>query len=182
MKHLQLPLTIEERTSLRAGEMILLSGVIYTARDAAHKRLNELLDQGKELPLPLQDQIIYYVGPTPTPPGHIYGSAGPTTSMRMDAYAPRLYDLGLAATIGKGYRTPAVLDACVHNQALYLVAIGGAGALLGKCVTNVEMIAFEDLGAEAITRLTVSEFPVTVAIDTCGNNVYATQGADAGNR
>ena len=147
MKHLQLPLTIEERTSLRAGEMILLSGVIYTARDAAHKRLNELLDQGKELPLPLQDQIIYYVGPTPTPPGHIYGSAGPTTSMRMDAYAPRLYDLGLAATIGKGYRTPAVLDACVRNQALYLVAIGGAGALLGKCVTNVEMIAFEDLGA-----------------------------------
>ena len=108
MKHLQLPLSIEERTSLRAGEMILLSGVIYTARDAAHKRLNELLDQGKELPLPLQDQIIYYVGPTPTPPGHIYGSAGPTTSMRMDAYAPRLYDLGLAATIGKGYRTPAV--------------------------------------------------------------------------
>ena len=100
MKHLQLPLSIEERTSLRAGEMILLSGVIYTARDAAHKRLNELLDQGKELPLPLQDQIIYYVGPTPTPPGHIYGSAGPTTSMRMHAYAPRLYDLGLAATIG----------------------------------------------------------------------------------
>lgn len=174
MKHLQLPLSIEERTSLRAGEMILLSGVIYTARDAAHKRLNELLDQGKELPLPLQDQIIYYVGPTPTPPGHIYGSAGPTTSMRMDAYAPRLYDLGLAATIGKGYRTPAVVDACVRNQALYLVAIGGAGALLGKCVTNVEMIAFEDLGAEAITRLTVREFPVTVAIDTCGNNVYAT--------
>ena len=155
MKHLQLPLTIEERTSLRAGEMILLSGVIYTARDAAHKRLNELLDQGKELPLPLQDQIIYYVGPTPTPPGHIYGSAGPTTSMRMDAYAPRLYDLGLAATIGKGYRTPAVLDACVRNQALYLVAIGGAGALLGKCVTNAEMLASIDEidgGLIALTR------------------------------
>lgn len=175
MKHLQLPLTIEARTSLRAGEMILLSGVIYTARDAAHKRLSEQLDQGKELPLPLQDQIIYYVGPTPTPPGHIYGSAGPTTSMRMDAYAPRLYDLGLAATIGKGYRTPAVIDACKRNQALYLVAIGGAGALLGKCVTRVEMVAFEDLGTEAITRLTVKDFPVTVAIDASGNNVYATQ-------
>ena len=181
MKKLQLPLSAAERDSLKAGEMVLLSGVMYTARDAAHKRLIEMLDRDEALPLPLQDQTIYYVGPTPAPLGHVYGSAGPTTSMRMDAYAPRLYDLGLAATIGKGYRTPAVLDACVRNQALYLVAIGGAGALLGKCVTNVEMIAFEDLGAEAITRLTVSEFPVTVAIDTCGNNVYATQGADAGN-
>ncbi len=172
MKHFQLPLSMEERNALKAGEMILLSGVIYTARDAAHKRLNELLDAGKPLPLPLQDQIIYYVGPTPAPPHHIYGSAGPTTSMRMDAYAPRLYDLGLAATIGKGYRTQAVSDACVRNQALYLVAIGGAGALLGKCVTKVEPIAFADLGAEAITRLTVKDFPVTVAIDTQGNNVY----------
>lgn len=182
MKKLNLPLSAEQRDSLKAGEMVLLSGVMYTARDAAHKRLIEMLDRGETLPLPLVDQTIYYVGPTPAPQGHVYGSAGPTTSMRMDAYAPRLYDLGLAATIGKGYRTPAVLDACVRNQALYLVAIGGAGALLGKCVTNVEMIAFEDLGAEAITRLTVSEFPVTVAIDTCGNNVYATQGANAGNR
>ena len=182
MKKLQLPLSAAERDSLKAGEMVLLSGVMYTARDAAHKRLIEMLDRDEALPLPLQDQTIYYVGPTPAPLGHVYGSAGPTTSMRMDAYAPRLYDLGLAATIGKGYRTPAVLDACVRNQALYLVAIGGAGALLGKCVTNVEMIAFEDLGAEAITRLTVSEFPVTVAIDTCGNNVYATRGANAGNR
>ena len=182
MKKLNLPLSAEQRDSLKAGEMVLLSGVMYTARDAAHKRLIEMLDRGETLPLPLIDQTIYYVGPTPAPQGHVYGSAGPTTSMRMDAYAPRLYDLGLAATIGKGYRTPAVLDACVRNQALYLVAIGGAGALLGKCVTNVEMIAFEDLGTEAITRLTVSEFPVTVAIDTCGNNVYATQGADAGNR
>ena len=182
MKKLQLPLSAAERDSLKAGEMVLLSGVMYTARDAAHKRLIEMLDRDEALPLPLQDQTIYYVGPTPAPLGHVYGSAGPTTSMRMDAYAPRLYDLGLAATIGKGYRTPAVVDACVRNQALYLVAIGGAGALLGKCVTNVKMIAFEDLGAEAITRLTVREFPVTVAIDTCGNNVYATQGADAGNR
>lgn len=175
MKHLQLPLSIEERTSLRAGEMILLSGVIYTARDAAHKRLNELLDQGKELPLPLQDQIIYYVGPTPTPPGHIYGSAGPTTSMRMDAYAPRLYDLGVGITIGKGYRTAAVREACVRDHALYLVAIGGAGALLGKCVQSVEPVAFADLGAEAITRLEVKDFPATVAIDTSGNDVYDKQ-------
>lgn len=172
MKHIQLPLSLDERTQLHAGEMILLSGTLYTARDAAHKRLNELLDQGKELPLPLKDQTIYYVGPTPAPAGHIYGSAGPTTSMRMDAYAPRLYDLGLAATIGKGYRTQPVTDACIRNQALYLVAIGGAGALLSKCVTKVEPIAFEDLGAEAITKLEVKDFPVTVAIDTEGHNVY----------
>ena len=172
MKHLQLPLSMEERMQLKAGDLLLLSGTIYTARDAAHKRLNDLLNQGKPLPLPLQDQIIYYVGPTPAPPGHIYGSAGPTTSMRMDAYAPRLYDLGLAATIGKGYRTQPVTDACIRNHSLYLVAIGGAGALLGKCVKKVEPVAFEDLGAEAITKLEVEDFPVTVAIDTQGNNVY----------
>ena len=174
MKHLQLPLTIEERTSLRAGEMILLSGVIYTARDAAHKRLNELLDQGKELPLPLQDQIIYYVGPTPTPPGHIYGSAGPTTSMRMDAYAPRLYDLGVGITIGKGYRTAAVREACVRDHALYLVAIGGAGALLSRCIKKAEIIAYEDLGAEALRRLEVEDLPAFVIIDSEGNNLYET--------
>ena len=173
MKHLHTPLSEHDRCELRAGEMFLLSGTIYTARDAAHKRLNDLLDQGKELPLPLQGQIIYYVGPTPTPPGHIYGSAGPTTSMRMDAYAPRLYDLGLTATIGKGYRTQPVTDACVRNKAVYLVAIGGAGALLGKCVSKVEPVAFEDLGAEAITKLEVKDFPVTVAIDPLGNNVYS---------
>ena len=182
MIRLNAPLTAEAIRSLHAGDRVLLSGVIYTARDAAHARLCAALDAGEELPVDLRGQTVFYAGPTPTPPGKACGAIGPTTSMRMDAYAPRLYDLGLAATIGKGYRTPAVLDACVRNQALYLVAIGGAGALLGKCVTNVEMIAFEDLGAEAITRLTVSEFPVTVAIDTCGNNVYATQGADAGNR
>lgn len=172
MKHFHLPLSIEEREQLKAGEMILLSGTIYTARDAAHKRLNALLDKGNALPLPLKDQTIYYVGPTPAPAGKIYGSAGPTTSMRMDAYAPRLYDLGLAATIGKGYRTQAIIDACIRNKSLYLVAIGGAGALLGKCVTDVQPIAFEDLGAEAITKLEIKDFPVTVAIDTQGNDVY----------
>ena len=152
MKHLQLPLSIEERTSLRAGEMILLSGVIYTARDAAHKRLNELLDQGKELPLPLQDQIIYYVGPTPTPPGHIYGSAGPTTSMRMDAYAPLLIERGLRLMIGKGPRSAAVLEAMRAHGAAYLAAAGGAGALLASCITECELVAWPELGPEAVGR------------------------------
>lgn len=172
MKRLHTPLSQAEREALTAGEMILLSGTLYTARDAAHKRLCELLDHNEALPFPLQDQILYYVGPTPAPPGHIYGSAGPTTSMRMDAYAPRLYDLGIVATIGKGYRTATVQEACARNHALYLVAIGGAGALLGKCVTKVEPIAFADLGAEAITRLEVVDFPLTVAIDTRGHSVY----------
>ena len=175
MKKLNLPLSAKQRDSLKAGEMVLLSGVMYTARDAAHKRLIEMLDRGETLPLPLVDQTIYYVGPTPAPQGHLYGSARTTPRQRLVAYAPRLYDLGVGITIGKGYRTAPVREACVRNHALYLVAIGGAGALLGKCVQRVDPVAFEDLGAEAITRIEVKDFPATVAIDTAGSDVYAQQ-------
>lgn len=170
--HINLPFTNEMLDTLKAGDLIYVSGTMYTARDAAHKRLCEMLDRNDKLPFDLKNSVIYYVGPTPTPPNKVYGSAGPTTSIRMDAYAPRLYDLGVKATIGKGYRTQAVLDSIVKNKALYLVAIGGAGALLGKCVNKVESVAFEDLGAEAIVKLTVENFPLTVAIDTKGNNIY----------
>lgn len=170
--HINLPFTNEMLDTLKAGDLIYVSGTMYTARDAAHKRLCEMLDRNEKLPFDLKNSVIYYVGPTPTPPNKVYGSAGPTTSIRMDAYAPRLYDLGVKATIGKGYRTQAVLDSIVKNKALYLVAIGGAGALLGKCVNKVESVAFEDLGAEAIVKLTVENFPLTVAIDTKGNNIY----------
>lgn len=172
MIYLETPLTKEKCKSLKAGDLVYLSGTIYTARDAAHKRLCEMLDQNIELPFSLQDATIYYVGPTPTMPNQVFGSAGPTTSMRMDAYASRLYDLGVQATIGKGYRTLEVVDAIKRNKSLYMVAIGGAGALLGKCVQKAEMIAFEDLGAEAIQKLEVKNFPVTVAIDSEGRNLY----------
>lgn len=172
MIKLHTPLTKEKVSTLKAGDIVYLTGTIYSARDAAHKRLCEMLDQQLELPMELQDQIIYYVGPTPTAPGHIIGSAGPTTSMRMDAYAPRLYDLGLSATIGKGYRTKAIVDSVVKNHAVYMVAIGGAGALLSKCIKQAKVIAFDDLGPEAIHKLEVEDFPVTVCIDSAGNNLY----------
>ena len=166
------PITKEKCKTLKAGDLVYISGTIYTARDAAHKRLCEMLDRGETLPFDLKDSTIYYVGPTPTPPNKTYGSAGPTTSMRMDAYAPRLYDLGVQVTIGKGYRTQEVVNSIVKNEAAYLVAIGGAGALLGKCVKKAELVAFEDLGAEAIVKLEVEDFPATVAIDCNGNNLY----------
>ena len=171
-KYINAPFSSEDVKDLKSGDYVYITGTIYTARDAAHKRLCEMLDRNDKLPFDLKNSVIYYVGPTPTPPNKVYGSAGPTTSIRMDAYAPRLYDLGVKATIGKGYRTQAVLDSIVKNKALYLVAIGGAGALLGKCVNKVESVAFEDLGAEAIVKLTVENFPLTVAIDTKGNNIY----------
>lgn len=169
---IELPLTKEKCAQLKAGDLVYLSGTIYTARDAAHKRLCEMLDRKEILPFDLKDSTIYYVGPTPTPPNKVFGSAGPTTSMRMDAYAGRLYDLGVSATIGKGYRTQAVVDAISKNGGVYFVAIGGAGALLGKCVVKAELIAFDDLGAEAIQKLEVKDFPVTVAIDSKGCNLY----------
>lgn len=172
MKKINTPLTKEICKTLKAGEMVYLSGTIYTARDAAHKRINEMLDKNMELPIDLNNNIIYYVGPTPTPKGKIFGSAGPTTSMRMDLYAPRLYDLGIIATIGKGYRNENVVQAIQKNSAVYFVTVGGAGALLGKCIKKAEIIAFEDLGCEAIQRLEVENFPLTVAIDSNGNNVY----------
>lgn len=172
MIRLTTPLTKEKCKTLKAGDLVYISGTIYTARDAAHKRLCEMLDRNETLPIDLKDATIYYVGPTPTAPGKIFGSAGPTTSMRMDAYAPRLYDLGVQVTIGKGYRTPSVVDAIKRNCGAYMVAIGGAGALLSKSIIKAEMIAFEDLGAEAIQKLEVKDFPVTIAIDWEGRNLY----------
>lgn len=167
-----LPLTKEICDKLHAGDSLQLSGVIYTARDAAHKRLVEMIHNNEKLPFELENACIYYVGPTPAPPHAIVGSAGPTTSMRMDAYAPLLYDLGVRATIGKGYRTQQVKDAIVRNHACYLICIGGAGALLSQCIKKAECIAFEDLRAEAIYRYEVEDFPCIVAIDSHGNSVY----------
>lgn len=166
------PITKDKLAALKAGDLIEITGTIYTGRDAAHKRMNEMMDRGEELPFDIKDSVIYYVGPTPTAPGHIFGSAGPTTSMRMDAYAPRLYDLGLSVSIGKGYRTAVVTEAIQRNHAAYMVAIGGAGALLSQCIKKAEIVAFEDLGPEAVYRLEVVDFPVTLAIDSEGRNLY----------
>jgi len=152
----------------------LISGVIYTARDAAHKRLCELVAQGKELPLDVKDSIIYFVGPTPARPGEAIGSAGPTTSYRMDAYSPTLIALGQTGMIGKGKRSPEVVAAMKEHGAVYFGAIGGCGALLSKCIKKAEVVAYDDLGAEAIRRLEVEDFPVIVVIDSEGNNLYET--------
>ena len=168
------PLTREDARKLKAGDSCLISGVIYTARDAAHKRLCELIAQGKELPLDIKDSIIYYVGPTPAKPGKVIGSAGPTTSYRMDAYSPELIALGETGMIGKGKRGPEVIDAMKKHGAVYFGAIGGCGALLSKCIKKAEVIAYDDLGAEAIRRLEVEDFPVIVIIDSDGNNLYET--------
>lgn len=166
------PLTAEKVKNLKAGDSVLLSGVIYTSRDAGHKRLVELLDKGEKLPVDLKDQIIYYVGPTPAKPGQPIGSAGPTTSYRMDPYAPRLLDIGLKGMIGKGLRSQEVIDAIKRNTGVYFAAIGGAAALMGKSVKKAEIVAYEDLGAEALRRLEVEDLPVVVVIDSEGNNLY----------
>ena len=166
------PLVQDEIRDLRAGDSVLLSGVIYTGRDAAHKRLCALLDEGKELPLEICNQVIYYAGPCPAKPGDAIGSCGPTTSYRMDAYAPSLCDLGLIGMIGKGPRSQAVIDAIKRNSGVYFAATGGVGALIATCVTSVEVIAFEDLGTEAIRKLTVENLPLIVAIDSYGGNLY----------
>ena len=168
------PLTPETARTLKSGDSVLLSGVIYTARDAAHKRLCELLDRGEPLPLELRDAVIYFVGPTPAKPGQVLGSAGPTTSYRMDAYSPALIAQGLTGMIGKGKRGPEVVAAMKEHGAVYFGAIGGAGALLSSCVKEARVIAYEDLGAEAIRRLVVEDLPVTVIIDSAGNNLYET--------
>lgn len=168
------PMTRKQARTLRAGDSCLLSGVIYTARDAAHKRLCELIEQGKELPIDLRDSVIYFVGPTPAKPGEVIGSAGPTTSYRMDAYSPALIALGQTGMIGKGKRSDEVISAMKTHGAVYFGAIGGCGALLGKCVKKRELVAYEDLGAEAICRLEVEDFPVVVIIDAQGNNLYET--------
>lgn len=171
-KKITTPLTKEKVKDLKAGDSVLISGTIYTARDAAHKRLVDLLDEGKELPLDLKDAIIYYVGPSPAKPGMALGSAGPTTSYRMDPYAPILLDKGLKGMIGKGLRNKEVIDSLIKNNAVYFAAIGGAAALIGKSVEEAEMVAYEDLGAEAIRKLTVKDLPVVVVIDSEGNNLY----------
>jgi len=171
-KKVMLPLTDEVLEDLKTGDNLLLTGVIYTARDAAHKRMVEALDQGKPLPFDIKGATIYYMGPTPARPGMIIGSAGPTTSGRMDAYAPRLIAEGLKGMIGKGSRSKAVKDTMVKHKAVYLGAIGGAGAIVFKSIKRVEVIAYEELGAEALRRLEVEDFPVTVVNDIYGGDLY----------
>ncbi len=159
-------------SSLRAGDTVYLSGTVYTSRDAAHKRIFELLKNGKDLPYDIDGAVIYYAGPTPTPDGLAIGSCGPTTSSRMDVYAPKMLDMGLAAMVGKGPRSKEVCDAIVRNGAVYFCAIGGAGALASKCITKCEIIAFEDLGCESVKKLEFRDFPLTVAIDCNGGNLF----------
>lgn len=172
MIEIQTPLKEEQIKLLKAGDQVLLSGIIYTARDAAHKRLVELIEQNKELPFELKNSVIYFVGPTPTKPGENFGSGGPTTSGRMDKYSPILLDLGLKGMIGKGYRNEEVKQSIVKNNAIYFGAIGGTGAAISKCVKKCEIIAFEDLGPEAIRKLEVEQMPLTVIIDSKGNDLY----------
>lgn len=157
---------------LRAGDRVLLSGTVYTSRDAAHKRIKSLIDSGKELPYDLSGAAIYYAGPTPTPEGLAIGSCGPTTSGRMDKFAPEFLDLGLSAMIGKGPRTSEVCEAIVRNNAVYFCAVGGAGALASKCIVNCEVIAFDDLGCESVKKLELKSFPLIVAIDCNGGNLF----------
>lgn len=171
-KRITTPLTEEKVKGLKAGDSVLISGIIYTARDAAHKRLVELLDKGETLPIDVKDAIIYYVGPTPAKPGQAIGSAGPTTSYRMDSYAPSLLDIGLKGMIGKGLRSKDVIDSMKKNKAVYFAAIGGAAALMGKSIKKADLVAYEDLGSEAIRRLEVEDLPVVVVIDSEGNNLY----------
>jgi fumarate hydratase subunit beta len=169
---LKTPLTDADVEKLKAGDKVLITGVIYTGRDAAHKRLTDLLKEGKPLPVDLKGQVIYYVGPAPAKPGHAIGSAGPTTSGRMDAYSPRLMEIGLKGMIGKGMRKKEVIEAMKKYKAVYLAATGGAGALLAKSVKKAQIVAYEDLGPEAINRLEVVDFPAIVVNDTKGNDLY----------
>ena len=173
-KYIKAPLEKEIVKTLRAGDYVYITGTIYTARDAAHKRMDETLREGKELPVPLKDEIVYYMGPSPAREGRVIGSAGPTTASRMDKYTPKLLDLGLGGMIGKGNRSKEVIDAIIRNQSVYFAAVGGAGALLSKCIQESEVVAYDDLGTEAIRRLTVKNFPVIVVIDCEGNNLYET--------
>ncbi|MBR1861356.1 MAG: Fe-S-containing hydro-lyase [Lachnospiraceae bacterium] len=172
--HIEVPYSKETAARLHAGDYVYLTGTIYTARDAAHKRMYETLEGGGELPFNIEGNVIYYMGPSPAREGRPIGSAGPTTASRMDKYAPRLLDLGLAGMIGKGKRTEQVKEAVVRNNAVYFAAVGGAGALLSKAIKKSEVIAYDDLGTEAIRKLTVEDFPVIVVMDTEGNNLYET--------
>lgn len=171
-KHIKAPLLEEEIKDLKAGDYIYITGTIYTARDAAHKRMYEALEAKEQLPIAMQDNVIYYMGPSPAREGRPIGSAGPTTASRMDKYAPALMDLGLKGMIGKGKRSQAVKDAIVRNKAVYFAAIGGAGALLSQRIKKSEVVAYDDLGTEAIRKLEVEDFPVIVVIDSEGNDLY----------
>ena len=173
-KYLTTPFTEDKITQLKAVNYVYITGTVYTARDAAHKRMIETLDRGEELPFDLKGQLIYYLGPSPAREGRVIGSAGPTTSSRMDKYAPRLLNLGLRGMIGKGKRNEQVIDAVKRNKGIYFAAVGGAGALLSKCIKKAEVIAYDDLGTEAIRKLEVEKLPVIVVIDTDGNNQYET--------
>lgn len=172
MKHITLPLTEEEILSLHAGDAVLLSGTLYTARDAAHKKMHEMLEKGEPLPFDLTGNVIYYVGPTPARPGMVIGSAGPTTASRMDVYTPELLDLGLKGMLGKGMRSKEVHEAIIRNKAVYFIACGGAGALISHAVKKREMVAFEELLSEAVTKLTIEDLPCFVGIDCEGNDIY----------
>lgn len=171
-KYITAPITKETARTLKTGDYVYITGTIYTARDAAHKRMYEALRKNEKLPLDVKEQMIYYMGPSPAREGRPIGSAGPTTASRMDKYAPQLLDLGLGAMIAKGKRNQEVIDAIIRNDAVYFAAVGGAGALLSKCIASSEVIAYDDLGTEAIRKLTVEKFPVIVVIDCEGNNLY----------
>lgn len=172
----ELKISVDELKSyipeLNVGDKVLLSGTVYTSRDAAHKRIFELMEKGETLPFPIENSVIYYAGPTPTPQNMAIGSCGPTTSQRMDSYAPKLYDMGMTATVGKGERSKEVIDAIKRNGGIYLCAIGGAGALASLSITDCQVIAFEDLGCESVKRLTFKDFPLYVGIDSKGNSIF----------
>ena len=173
-KYINAPLSKEDAAGLRAGDYVYINGTIYTARDAAHKRMYEALERGEKLPMDMEGNVIYYMGPSPAREGRPIGSAGPTTASRMDKYAPSLLDLGLRGMIGKGKRSQAVIDGITRNGAVYFAAVGGAGAILSKAIKSSEVIAYDDLGTEAIRKLEVENFPVVVVIDSLGNNLYET--------
>lgn len=171
-KRIKAPLIKEEIENLKSGDYVYITGTIYTARDAAHKRMYEALEKGENIPIELADNVIYYMGPSPARKGRVIGSAGPTTASRMDKYTPRMLDLGLKGMIGKGKRSDEVKSAIIRNKAVYFAAVGGAGALLSKSIKNSEVIAYDDLGTEAIRKLEVEDFPAIVVIDSEGNNLY----------
>lgn len=173
-KNITVPMTEEEARALKAGDSVLISGTVYTARDAAHKRMDETIKRGEKLPFDVKDNVIYYMGPSPARPGRAIGSAGPTTASRMDRYAPKLLDMGLRGMIGKGKRTNEVKEAVMRNGAVYFAAVGGAGALLSKAIVSSEVIAYDDLGTEAIRKLEVRDFPAIVVMDSEGNDLYKT--------
>ena len=171
-KRITAPFTDETVNNLKAGDSVLITGVIYAARDAAHKLMSETLSRGEELPVDLRGQVVYYVGPSPAKPGDPIGSAGPTTAGRCDAYTPQLLDYGLKGMIGKGYRSPAVVESMKKNNVAYLISVGGAGALIARSIKSYEVVAYGDLGPEALARMEVVDFPAIVAIDSQGNNFY----------